>query len=286
MLNNLNNEIYNLTPVEKHGDIYFKRDDLFQPFGKVNGGKFRQCLSLVYENLDNIKNNYDSTIATYASVVSPQNPILADIANHLKLKSLIGIGNTTLEKAKKHKGIQYALDMNSEIVILCKNQAFNNVLSKRMDMLLDKRRFFKINFGFHIKQSKKSIIDTIGYQVKNIPNEIEQVVVPMGSCITFCGIVEGKRKYKKNFNIIGIQPFGYNRKKFIYESLDGMVWDYNFTYYTGNYSYGKLLKYKIDETLDLDMIYESKAFDYMIKNKIHKGKKTCFWIVGNSNWMR
>jgi len=38
-----------LTPVEQHGDMLFKRDDMFIPFKDMplNGGKVRQALSLV-----------------------------------------------------------------------------------------------------------------------------------------------------------------------------------------------------------------------------------------------
>ena len=37
-----------LTPVERVGDYWFKRDDYFMPFDDipVNGGKVRQCICL------------------------------------------------------------------------------------------------------------------------------------------------------------------------------------------------------------------------------------------------
>lgn len=35
-------EITEITPIEKIGDMYFKRDDLFLPFNNnINGGKLR-----------------------------------------------------------------------------------------------------------------------------------------------------------------------------------------------------------------------------------------------------
>ena len=37
-----------LTPIEKIGDLYFKRDDLFRPFNNnINGSKLRQCLAIL-----------------------------------------------------------------------------------------------------------------------------------------------------------------------------------------------------------------------------------------------
>ena len=41
-----------LTPIENHKNILFKRDDLFRPYENngVNGGKLRQCIFLLKEN--------------------------------------------------------------------------------------------------------------------------------------------------------------------------------------------------------------------------------------------
>jgi hypothetical protein len=71
-----------LTPIEKHEGVYFKRDDLFRPFSDIgiSGGKIRQCLSLVENNLRDIRKYHDATIATAASVHSPQSVIVARVA--------------------------------------------------------------------------------------------------------------------------------------------------------------------------------------------------------------
>ena len=49
----------NLTPVEKHDNIYFKRDDLFCPYGDVNGGKVRQTIKLFEKYYKQIKSKQD-----------------------------------------------------------------------------------------------------------------------------------------------------------------------------------------------------------------------------------
>ena len=45
-----------LTPVEEYNGIFFKRDDLYAPYGEdfVTGGKIRQCRDLIKTNLDYI----------------------------------------------------------------------------------------------------------------------------------------------------------------------------------------------------------------------------------------
>lgn len=47
--------IKDLTPVEKRGDLWFKRDDLYTPFdfSPANGSKLRQCQILIDKNLNN-----------------------------------------------------------------------------------------------------------------------------------------------------------------------------------------------------------------------------------------
>ena len=42
-----------LTPVEEHQGIFFKRDDLYAPYGEnfITGGKIRKCRDLIKTNL-------------------------------------------------------------------------------------------------------------------------------------------------------------------------------------------------------------------------------------------
>ncbi len=42
-------KVCELTPVQQIAGMYFKREDLYTPFGAggVNGGKLRQCMLLV-----------------------------------------------------------------------------------------------------------------------------------------------------------------------------------------------------------------------------------------------
>ena len=50
--------MFNLTPVEKVGKTYFKREDKFAPlgYGGINGSKLRQCIWLVDEYVKNSEN--------------------------------------------------------------------------------------------------------------------------------------------------------------------------------------------------------------------------------------
>ena len=65
-----------LTPVEKRGSIYLKRDDLFT-FKNVNGGKVRSALTLC--------NGEVNGLVTAGSRVSPQIQIISEIAKDRNL---------------------------------------------------------------------------------------------------------------------------------------------------------------------------------------------------------
>ncbi len=276
-----------LTPVENHSGTLFKRDDLYAPYGAdfVTGGKIRQCRDLIETNLDYIKSECGSTISTAASIHSPQAVIVSRVAQEYGLKSIIGFGNTTIEKALKHKAMSWCKDMGSELVVLSESQGFNNVIYSNLNKLAETRPMFKVLFGYAAQQYRSSIIGKIAEQVQNIPEECDILFVPCGSAVTFTGVVEGKRLYDKKFRLVGLQPFGYNRVKDVQKNLEGMIWDYDFDFLTGNWSYQQLWSRNVG--FELDKIYESKAYDMMVDLDLYKtASNPCYWVIGNSNNIR
>ena len=271
-----------LTPVEEYSNILFKREDLYKPYDNfISGGKIRQCRDLVEKNLDYIKEECDSTISTAASINSSVSPIVSRVAKEFKLKSIIGFGNTTLEKALKHKAMRMCKELDSELVILSESQGFNNVLYHNLNKLSEDKPMFKILFSYAAKTHRESIIGKISEQVENVDCDV--LYVPVGSGVTLTGILEGKKQYNKQFKIVALQPFGYDRTESVYKNLDGMNWEYDFEFIKGKYPYHKLLKKNVG--FELDMIYESKAYE-MMENMIDTKVKNCFWVIGNTNLIR
>ena len=276
-----------LTPVEEYNGVLYKRDDLYAPYGSdfVTGGKIRQCRDLIETNLDYIKSKCDSTISTAASIHSPQAVIVSRVAPEYGLNSIIGIGNTSIEGALKHKPMSWCKDMGSELVVFSESQGFNNVLYSNLNKLSETRPMFKVLFGYAAQQYRSSIIGKISEQVQNIPDNVDILFVPCGSAVTFTGVIEGKRIYNKNFRLVGLQPFGYDRKSDINKNLEGMVWDYDYNFHVGNWPYHQL--YEKNVGFELDRIYESKAYDMMINSsKYQSSTNPCFWVIGNSNNIR
>jgi len=272
-----------ITPVEEYNSILFKREDLYAPYGSdfVTGGKIRQCRDLIETNLDYIKNECDSTISTASSIHSPQAVIVSKVAEEFGLNSIIGFGNTTIEKALKRKAMKMCHDLGSEMVVLSETQGFNNVLYSNLNKLADTRPMFKVLFGYAAQKYRSSIIGKIAEQVQNV--DCDTLYIPVGSGVTLTGILEGVKLYDKKFKIVALQPFGYDRTKDVHKNLELPVWEYRYEYRTGNYAYNKLLRKNVG--FELDMIYESKSYE-MMEQIIDPNETSCFWVVGNSNYIR
>ena len=177
-----------LTPVDEFNGIFYKRDDLYAPYENfITGGKIRQCRDLVEKNLDYIHDKCNSTIATAASIHSPQSPIVSRIAQEFGLKSIIGFGNTTVEKALKQKMMQKCKEYGSELVVLSESQGFNNVLYHNLHKLSETRPMFKILFGYAAQTHRDSIVMRISEQIENVDCDVLYVQVAIG--VTLSGIL-------------------------------------------------------------------------------------------------
>ncbi len=293
-----------LTPVEQHGDMLFKRDDLFRPFKDMplNGGKARQALSLVHNNLKLIRSKHDGIIATCSSVHSPQGIIIARIAKEFGLKAFLGIGN--LDKninriCDKHYNLSVARKLGCAINVVS-GTGYDHVLHSRLKNLCPNA--FIISFGMNYQNDKTSIIDCIANQTRNIPQGLDNLIIPVGSAITTCGILNGLVENGISPRHIWlIQIAGYDR----FEKMKSILQDVNYEKFqwfiksgseintsiegtvhnvaSKDFPYTKWVKMKIDDELFLDGRYESKSFHYMMKYIKPQGK-TLFWIIGNSSY--
>lgn len=293
---------HNITPIEKYGGIYFKRDDKFKPFNDslINGGKVRQILFLLYNNYDKIVKSHNSTVSTATSVHSPQGVNITRVANEFGFRTIVGIGNhLDLEAVKKkHILIENIIKLGGEVRILSK-LGYNNILYNKLINMSKKERFFITWFGFNLESNPEAIIDSISNQVQNIPKDLDVLVVPIGSGITFGGIIKGLKKFNiKPKRVVGVQISGYERRGMVDKISQGYPTILNFDSYHKNSEikyeyvqindvpYTKEIKIKFNKEEYMDYIYESKAFRWLLDNIDYKNLKTLFWVVGNNNKMR
>jgi len=283
--------VFKLTPVECHNRIYYKRDDLYMPFKDLplSGGKVRQAIMLMSENYKVIK-ELGGRVITPTSPNSPQGLIVARVAKEFGFGVTLVVGNTNLKSIESNPMLAKCLELGAEIDYESKMSYDVNLLHRIKDILV-KKPYFLVKFGINLETSPKAMVESIAYQAKNLPEDLDVLVVPIGSAITFGGILKGLIQYGiKPRHIIGVQIAGYDRLDTIYKILSGSRWlspiDFEFVR-DKTYPYSKhLKKVYFNDHECMDPVYEAKAFKWMMKNVELEGRKVLFWIVGNSEFIR
>lgn len=319
--------LFELTPVEKVGDLYFKREDKFAPlgYGGINGSKLRQCIWLTSEYVKNNPNHIGVISGT--SVKSPQLPMGSAIAEHYGLNSIHVIGATKPAIAHKHENVAMATWFKAKFFVN-PQIAYNPVLQRKVKEILQKdedlREYFYLEYGITLdhKINPPERVEQFHYvgseQVRNIPDHIENLIVPAGSCNSCTSILYGISRFRpknlKNIHLIGIGP---NKIPFIEERLDIIKQQsgvdtkifnrhymhnkdleekysnnlfeeesiynlYHYDLHTTKYvDYQEEMPYYY-EGIELHPTYEGKVATY-VNEKLPElwNEKSCFWIVGS-----
>nr|MDA3842788.1 pyridoxal-phosphate dependent enzyme [Candidatus Kapabacteria bacterium] len=260
------------TPVEEHNGILFKRDDLFLPYAndqELGGGKVRQMKFLMNSILSN--NRSIKGLITCSSVNSPQGLIVAKEAKKNNLPCIVCIGgrNSSPEKAiQNHASIYLAHKAGAEIRTVAQI-GYTSILEKRASAIADEKNYYLVQFGINLDEYPEAVIGAIANQVENIPDELDNLIVPVGSGISFAGILVGLKRFNKKVKrVIGIQIAGYDRRKTIDRILDLTDTKANYELYMDKtYPYSKKVNHFISSDLSLNVIYEAKAYKYFRNNQ-------------------
>lgn len=238
-----------LTPIEKIGNYYFKRDD-YLILGKANGGKIRGCLRLS----QNAKG-----LTTAGSRHSIQVYVVIQIAKYLNIPCHIHIPSGEIPKILKN-------EISETINVIQHKMGFNNVLIKRAKDDAKENEFIYIPWGLECNET----IEETKNQVKNIPLEVKRMIVPVGGGMTLASILIGLKENNLSIPVVGVcvgaDPIK-RLDKYIPEwrnmcELVESKYDYNTPYPNP----------KIGE-LELESLYEAKCIDYLKDGDL-------LWIVG------
>lgn len=317
--------IWDLSPVERHGMIYFKREDKFAPLGRggINGSKLRQLIWLVsrYVNKPGA-----AGLISGASVKSPQLSMGTAVATHFGLPSIHVIGATNPESATKHENVAIANWLGARFHIA--PVAYNPFLQRRVRELLAREElkgWMLLEYGITLdhKQNAAEGIEAFhrvgSEQVKNIPDDIETLLVPAGSCNSCTSILYGIARFRpaglKRVILFGIGP---NRIDWLHERLRAIerasgVDIIRLFRRTFRHNPEKEARYNVNphapyELLHYDLhgskfasysdempcewlgiafhpTYEGKIWTYIRRNaeefRPYITERTCFWIVGS-----
>lgn len=298
-------DINELTPVDTFYNVggffekmYFKRDDLYLPFEdrpKLGGGKVRQTINLFEEFKDRLA-NYNGVV-TYASVNSPQAVIVSRVCKMYGFKSVItfGVNGTTESVITTHKPIRECYELGSELLNVAKI-GYNNVLLSRTEEIAKEKNYYIIHFGINIDEAPFSLTESVANQVENIPDELDFLVVPVGSGIQLGAILYGIKKFNKKVGrVIGIQISGYDRSGTI-DKIRGHLGATDIPYeqvVDKTYPYSTHLNFLVKgaDSFRLNVVYEAKAMFYILEpgNRERLGLKRdssiLYWVVGDNNYL-
>jgi 1-aminocyclopropane-1-carboxylate deaminase/D-cysteine desulfhydrase-like pyridoxal-dependent ACC family enzyme len=264
-----------LTPVEKHGGVYYKRDDLFCPWEDVNGGKVRQAIKL-FEQYD-----WPGVIAA-VSVHSPTGPVISRVAKSYGKRCIIAVGGTKPERFEKLPMMKLTKHYDADIMIVA-GHGMKNAITARVNDIAKETGYHNIDYSKHIYQDSKLMFDANAEQVENIPDELDVLVMSLGVGIQFACTLQGLKRFNKKVKrIIGVQV-GPDRRKLIdgYLNQNPLTeprfdLEYELVQYKSPYS--KSVEQMIGNFY-LDDIYEAKAHKWMLEN-IDMNQRVLFWCVG------
>jgi 1-aminocyclopropane-1-carboxylate deaminase/D-cysteine desulfhydrase-like pyridoxal-dependent ACC family enzyme len=279
-----------ITPIDYCNNIFYKRDDLYTPFGKdhVNGGKVRQAVQLFDEIHDDIRDNHNGGVVTASSVHSPQSAIIAKVAQEHGFKCVVAVGGTKPETLYNHHIMRLTKFYGADIQIVAGHGMTTAIDAGAKKKVISKTGYKLIKFAISLESNPEAIFDGVTDQVANIPDELDNLVIPVGSGIQFAGIIRGLQKYNKKVKrIVGVafcdrtKAINAHLDRFKYKNFPEEIIDFpEYELYLTKYPYSKSVWEKISDDFMLDDIYEGKAHLWMRENIDTKNEKTLFWVVG------
>ncbi len=313
--------LFDLTPVEKVGGIYFKREDKFAPlgYGGINGSKLRQLVWLLEAQ------QHRPGVLTACSVLSPQGSMAALVSKHFEMPCTIMFGATSPRSAIKHENVSIACEAGARF--LYHTVAYNPALQGAMRDAHEEqyKNHYVLNYGITCEPDA-SDADIEGFhavgaeQVRNIPDDVKTLVMPAGSCNSCVSVLYGLSKYPpaslERVLLMGIGP---TRLWFIEQRLAAIeratgteirslfrrkYHQHPESEIEHQHAEGRFLLEHIDlhatkyvtyqakmpfryRGIDFHPTYEGKLMTYMSERRTEfewfwKGGESMFWIVGSA----
>jgi Alpha-glutamyl/putrescinyl thymine pyrophosphorylase clade 2 len=273
--------IYDLTPVEKIGDIWFKREDKFSPDGRHNGSKFRQLIWL-------FSRAQLPGVASGAVKDSPQLPMVAACAKHYGMKCVQFSG------ARKNMA-KAAEDLGAQTMLV--NPGYGPLVNKRAKDYAEAHGWLSIETNITVTTSHADIeaFHRVGSeQVRNLPDHMETLIIPAGSRNSAVSILYGLHRYPpkklKKIILMHINKKLAEHEKEMWERLKACGVHKNgydittFDVFADGYTnYEKLMPFS-HNGLKMHPRYEGKCMNFIKDNfsafRPYLNDKTLFWIIG------
>tara|TARA_R110000787_G_scaffold9205_3_gene32342 strand:- start:163 stop:1041 length:879 start_codon:yes stop_codon:yes gene_type:complete len=203
-------DISALTPIEHHGNRWYKRDDQFAPLGPtgVNGTKLRQLIRMV----EDIATSGAKGLVTAASAHSPQIPMTALVGARFGLPVHIITGGKGMETVSLKQGVQIALEAGATIQPTM--PAYNPVLQHAARSALAERPgWAMVPYAISIPEPATEaeawrFHDASSAQAANLP-AAEALIIAFGSGNSSASILWGIDRFNidiREVHLIGVGP--------------------------------------------------------------------------------
>lgn len=237
------------TPIEKHGQYWLKRDDLFRAAG-APGGKARTCWHLAQGA---------TGLVAASHRLSPQMHMVARVAEVLGIPCVIhtaGGESDQIEDARSH-GAQFVRHA----------PGYNNVLIARAREDAEARGWREIPFGME----SQTAVDLTAKQVSAFPRGVKRVVVCVGMGISLAGVVKGLTDRKSPLPVLAVSVGTKNPERFI-DKWAPKNWRDRVELVRSPKEYHDLVHADIDGVL-LDPVYEAKCVQFLQPGDL-------LWVIG------
>tara|TARA_R100001015_G_C4635048_1_gene203266 strand:- start:7338 stop:8291 length:954 start_codon:yes stop_codon:yes gene_type:complete len=285
------NHLSSLTPWELKSGVWFKRDDYFAPLGYSgpNGSKMRQLIWYINRFREG-KNH----IVTGASIQSPQLSMSAIVGAHYGLK------NRQVVYSKPHTVTTH---VNPKIaagfgaVFEYASGPYNPIIQKRVADLTQENSLV-VEYGITVPHTRYPAEDVrkfheVGaYQTSNMPEQVEKLIVPAGSCNSLTSVLLGLSRDSKNLKELFTIGIGPDKRDWVNERLKIMGVDPEYFNFKWNHyslhdnkyaSYSDKFKDETFEDIIFHPTYEAKMWRWLReRNPLDFDDKTAFWIVGSA----
>lgn len=243
------------TPVERRGNVWVKRDDLFEVAG-VRGGKVRSCWAL---------SQGATGLVTAGSRSSPQVNIVAHVAKALGIPCRVHTPEGELSPE-----VQAAEAAGAEVVQ--HRAGYNNVIIKRARDDAKKRGWREIPFGMECTEAvtqTRAQVASIAEHVR--AGAIKRVVMPVGSGMSLAGVLHGLRDHGLTVPVVGVVVGSDPKERLAKYAPAG--WESMVELRASGLPYDKPGAAEEFLGLRLDPIYEAKCLPFMEPDDL-------LWVVG------
>lgn len=279
-----------LTPWENHQGVWFKREDYFAPlsYGGPNGSKCRQLIYLM-----NRQREGKSHVLSGASVKSPQLSMSAIIGAHYGLPSCLVVGATKPKTMLFHPNPFIAAGFGAQFEFI--NVAYNPALQRKVEELTQPSSLV-VKYGITVDHQTASTEDVRKFhevganQVKNLPEEVEVLIVPAGSCNSLVSVLLGLSRDSKNVKLLYTLGIGPDKMDWVKErcakigvDVDAFPfkWKHHSLHDSGFSTYQDSMSESFDG-IQFHPTYEGKMIRYLKSaGWIPEDGSVGFWIVGS-----